>query len=168
MPQTDDQTANDPFGQMWTDFFSRMGTVPGMAMPQMPSATASNDALKQMQRVFFDALAKYFDDFMRSEQFLGMMKQTMDRSLAFKQQVDQFLTRLHHGTQSPSSSEMSDIAGILRHIEERLVRRMDALEDKVAAVEEPGRTKGSARASRARPSSGRAAKSSAKKKKGRR
>ena len=168
MPQTEERTANDPFGQMWTDFFSRMGTAGAAAMPPMPSSAASNEAVKQMQRVFFDALAKYFDDFMRSEQFLNMMKQTMDRSLAFKQQVDQFLTKLHHGTQSPTTSEMSDIAGILRHIEERLVRRMDALETKVAAVEEPGRTKGSARASQARPSSGRAAKSKSKSNKAKR
>lgn len=163
MPQTDEQTASDPFGQMWTDLFSRMG-MPGAApMPSMPSAAASNETVKQMQRVFFDALAKYFDDFMRSEQFLNMMKQTMDRSLAFKQQVDQFLTKLHHGTQTPTTGEMSDIAGVLRNIEERLVRRMDAIESKVAAVEEPRRTKGSARASRAQPSSSRATKSHGKK-----
>jgi hypothetical protein len=94
-----------------------------------------------------------------------MMKQTMDRSLAFKQQVDQFLTKMHHGAQSPSISDMTDIAGSLRNIEASLLDRMESLEQKVAAVEEPGRTKRSARASRAQPSADRAAVSKSSRKK---
>jgi hypothetical protein len=165
MTHTEDRTGNDPFSQMWTDIFSRLSASGAGAMPSMPSAGASNESNRQMQKMFFDALTKYFDDFMRSEQFLSMMKQTMDRSLAFKQQVDQFLTKVHHGTQSPSISDMTDMAGTLRNIEERLLNRMESLEEKVAAVEEPGRTKRSARASRARPSADRAAVSPSKPKK---
>ena len=157
MTQTDERTANDPFTKFWTDMVSKMGAASPAAMPSMPDASASNESMKQMQRMFFDALSKYFDDFMRSEQFMSMMKQTMDRSLALKQQVDQFLTKLHHGTQTASASDMSDIAGTLRNIEDRLLHRMDAIEKKVAAVEEPTRTMARARASRAQRPSGRAA-----------
>ena len=86
------QATADPFRQFWGDFFSRVGMSPSAPSPAQ-TPTPSKEAVQQMQRVFFDALAKYCDDFMRSEQFLQMMKETMDRSLAFKQQVDQFLSQ---------------------------------------------------------------------------
>ncbi|HKQ46768.1 MAG TPA: hypothetical protein VJZ71_01725 [Phycisphaerae bacterium] len=150
------QTATDPFSQFWGDFFSRVGMSPASAAaPQTPSP--SKEAVQQMQRVFFDALAKYCDDFMRSEQFLKMMKETMDRSLAFKQQVDQFLANLQRGMQSPAKADMDDLGGLLRSIEERVLSRLSALEDKVAAVEETRRTGRSAKASQAQRPSGRAA-----------
>ncbi len=145
------QTATDPFQQFWGDFFSRVGMSPS-APPQAPSP--SKEAAQQMQRMFFDAMAKYCDDFMRSEQFLKMMKETMDRSLAFKQQVDQFLSQLQRGMQSPAKADMDDLGGLLRSIEERVLGRLSALEDKVAAVEETRRTGRSApgRAGGSRPS----------------
>ncbi len=152
MPDNDrNQSPADPFSQFWGDFFSRVGMSPS-ATPQTPSP--SKEAVQQMQRVFFDAMAKYCDDFMRSEQFLKMMKETMDRSLAFKQQVDQFLSQLQRGMQSPAKADMDDLSGLLRSIEERTLARLSALEDKVAAVEETRRTGRSAigRAGRSRPS----------------
>lgn len=161
------QTATDPFTQFWGDMFSRMNTATGGSSAGGPM---SAEATRQMQRIFLDALAKYFDDFMRSEQFLGMLKETMDRSLALKQQVDQFLTQLHRGVQAPAKTDVDDISGLLRSIEANVLDRLAKLESKVAAVEAPRRTGGSARASRApRPSrrGGRAAASSKRSKPGR-
>ncbi len=135
MASTTDQGANaDPFTQFWGDYFARVG----LGAPQAPPSpgTASADAVKQMQRMFLDSLAKYCDDFMRSEQFLSMMKQSMDQSLAFKQQLDQFLTRLHQGSQSPSLTDITDLAGTLRNIESRILNRLSDLEHRVAAVED--------------------------------
>ena len=60
MPPDENARVADPFTQFWSDAMSRMGMA---AQPAPPSAT---DAMKQMQRVFLDALAKYCDDFMRS------------------------------------------------------------------------------------------------------
>ena len=127
-----EHTATDAFAQFWGDMLNRMGTPVGTpgAMPSPPP-----EALKQMQRVFLDAMAKYCDDFMRSEQFLQMMKQTMDRSLAFKQQLDQFLGSAQKGMQAPARADIDDLAGTLLKIEERVLDRLDSLENKVAAME---------------------------------
>lgn len=152
-------TTTDPFSQFWTDFFGRMGQAPEAARAAMPSPDASNEMVKQMQRVFFDAMAKYCEDYMRSEQFLTMMKQTMDRSLAFKQQLDQFLGQAQKGMQAPARADIDDLAGTLLKIEERVLDRLDALERRVnqgaAAVEGPRRAKRAAGASRAARPSGR-------------
>lgn len=139
----------DPFTSFWSDFLSRMGAPAEAARGASPSATASNDMLKQMQRMFLDALAKYCDDYMRSEQFLQMMKQTLDKSLAFKQQMDQFFAQAQKGMQAPARADIDDMAGTLRNLEYRLLARLDELEAKVAAVEGGRRKTGGAGASRA-------------------
>lgn len=140
------QATMDPLSQFWTDMFSRMN-VPQAgagAGPSMP-----HESQKQMQRIFFDAMAKFCDDYMRSEQFLQMMKESMDRSLAFKQQVDSFLTQLYRGAQAPAKADVDDISGLLRSIEANVLDRLSSLESKVAAVEDQRRTGRSAGASRA-------------------
>lgn len=133
------QAATDPFTQFWGDMFARMGTA-GPAAGASPSGQPSAEATRQMQRVFFDAMAKFCDDYMRSEQFLSMLKETMDRSLAFKQQVDLFLTNLYRGAQMPARADVDDISDILRSIEKNVLDRLADLDERVAAVEDARRT----------------------------
>lgn len=139
--------STNPAEQMtkfWTDMMAQMGQA--AAQGGMPgastngrsagSAPAFTDAAKSMQRAFFDAMAKYFDDFMRSEQFLDHMKQTMDQSIQMKKMMDDFLIQAQTTLQSPVRGDVEDLAHLLRGIEERLFDRLDKLEEKVAAVEE--------------------------------
>jgi hypothetical protein len=147
--------ATETFNQFWGDFFTRMGAPPEAMRMGSPTPGASPEMIKQMQRVFFDAMAKYCDDYMRSEPFLQMMKQTMDRSLAFKQQLDQFLGAAQKGMQAPARADIDDLSGTLLKIEERVLDRLDALETKVAAMGGTRRTARIAGASRAKRPSGR-------------
>lgn len=138
----------EQFTQFWTNMMAQMGQaaaqagmpgmqpMPGAAAPTNGSAPAFTDAAKAMQRAFFDAMAKYFDEFMRSEQFLEHMKQTMDQSIAMKKMMDDFLIQAQTSLQSPVRGDVEDLAHLLRGIEERLFDRLDKLEEKVAAVEE--------------------------------
>ena len=135
-----EQAATDAFTQFWGDVLNRMTTAAGPMSGSMPSP--GPEAMKQMQRVFLDAMAKYCDDFMRSEPFLQMMKQTMDRSLAFKQQLDHFLGAAQKGMQAPARADIDDLAGTLLKIEERVLDRLDSLETKVGAMEGGGRKAG--------------------------
>jgi len=136
-------TAADPFTRFWSDMMSQM---PGMGATGVGAtrASGSDEAAKQMQRMFFDAMAKYCDDFLRSEQFLTAMKQMMDRSIAFKQQVDQFLTKAMHGMQAPARADMEDITGVLRSVEERVLSRLEKLEAQVAQSKVGGGKKSAA------------------------
>jgi hypothetical protein len=145
------QSPVEAMSQFWTDMFSRMGggAFPGGSTPGMPNA----DVAKQMQKAFFENMAKYCDEYMRSEQFLQMMKQSMDRSLAFKQQMDQFLNQCYASSMAPSRTDVTDLAGLMRSVEERILARLNQLEDRVAAVEDADGSERSAGASRAqRPS----------------
>ena len=42
--------------------------------------------LKRFQSAFLDAMARYCDEYMRSPQFLAVMKQSMDGALSLRQQ----------------------------------------------------------------------------------
>lgn len=118
----------DAFAQMWGDFFSRMTTPPAAANPIEMS--------KQMQQAFLDALARYCDEFMRSEQFLQMMKQTMDGALAFRRQLDGFLKEAQQSAQAPTRDDVSEAVEAIRGLEERLMQRLEAVEHKVNGIED--------------------------------
>ncbi len=144
---TDQRQAADPFGSFWNEFMSRVG-VDGNQNTAAGAAPAFNEGAKQMQRIFFDTMAKYAEEFMRSEQFLSAVKQSMDQSIQIKQMFDDFLVKAQRGIQAPVRGDVDDIASLMRGIENRVLKRLEAIEDKVAAVEE---SKRSGRAVKASP-----------------
>ena len=124
--------SSDPFTKFWTDCASKMMSA-GFA-PN--NASLSEDGLKQMRRAFFDAWAHHCDEFMRSPAFLEGMKKAMDGALAFREQLNEFMTRALHEAQVPARSDTDSIMLVLRSLEERVLDRLDRLEDRVAAIED--------------------------------
>jgi len=117
---------SDPFTGFWMDLMSRM------AGAGRPAATPSQDEVfKQMRQAFFDAWAQYCDEFMRSPAYLEAMKKSMDGALAFKQQVNEMLTRALHEQQIPARSDTDSILLVLRSLEERVLSRIDHLNERV-------------------------------------
>lgn len=129
MSQTNQPTA-DPFTAFWTQAMSQMAA--GQAAS---AASAAADLPKQMQRAFLDSMAKYFDDFLRSEQYLQWMKQTMDGAVAFRKQMDAFIKQAHESLQTPSREETTDIVESLRQIKTDILDRLEAIEERLDAVE---------------------------------
>lgn len=149
-----DRSASDPFARAWGDFLSQFGIAGAAASTdEAPSPSWSDEAMKQMQRAFMDALAKYCDEYLRSPNFLNMMKQSMDNALSFKQHVDRFLAEAHRSVHSPSVGDIDDIVGLLRTIEDRVVERVDKLEGRLRHLESPKRKKPTQ--VKARPTAGR-------------
>lgn len=122
----------DPFSRFWTDMMSKM-TPPGM-MPQAV-APSSDDAARHMRQAFFDAWAKYCEEFMCSEPFMEAMHKSMEGALAFKQQVNEFLTKSLHESQMPSREDTDSIMQVLRSVEERVLGRLDRLSQRVEQME---------------------------------
>ena len=146
---TSGQTPSDPFTKAWTDLLGRMSTALGQQPSSQQQPAWPDENVKQMQRTFFDAMAKQADEYLRSPQFLGMMKQMMDQSIAFKQQLDRFITEAYRGAQAPAQADMQDMAGTLRGIEERLMTRIEELEHRLEAAE--GSDKGAADKPKGKP-----------------
>lgn len=122
----------DPFSQFWFDMMSKMGAG-AFTPPRTTSPT--DDMMKQMRQAFFDSWAKYCEEFMRSEQFLSMMKKSMDGALAFRTQLNEFMTKALHEKQMPARSDTDSILLVLRSLEERVLDRIERLSDRVANLE---------------------------------
>lgn len=119
----------DPFMQMWNDFAGRMSAV-GMTPP-----AASSDGAQQMRRAFFDSMAQYFDQYMRSDAFLSAMRQSMESGLAMQNMVNQQLQKGLNSMQMPSRVDTDHVAMLIRGVEDRLLDRIDELHKRIDRME---------------------------------
>lgn len=119
----------DPFTGFWTDMMGRMAGAGVAAPPTSP------DMMAGMRKAFFGAMTEYADEFMRSEQFLTAMKKSMDSSLALKQQINQFLTSGLQSAQMPSRSDTDHIVLLIRGLEDRVIKKLDALSERIEQLE---------------------------------
>ncbi len=135
MPTGNDSTVGtDPFTRFWTDMMAK-AAAGGTA-----SAGTSPEAAQQMRKVFFDALAEHADQFMRSEQFLAAMKQSMDNALAFRQQLNQFFTKGLQFAQMPTRSDADHVALLVRGMEDRVMDKLEELSSRIERMEQQQRS----------------------------
>ncbi len=124
---------SDPFSRFWVDLMSKMSGT-----PFAPTASQMQDeAMKRMRQAFFDSWAKHCDEFLRSDAFLDILKKSMDSALAFKQELNEFMTRALHEKQMPARSDTDSILLVLRSMEGRVLERLDQLSRRVDALEKP-------------------------------
>lgn len=127
----DSGATSDPFSRFWVDLMSKMSTT-----PFAPTASQmQDDAMKRARQAFFDAWARHCDEFLRSDAFLDVLKKSMDGALAFKQELNEFMTKALHDQQMPARSDTDSILVVLRSMEDRVLQRIDQLSHRVDALE---------------------------------
>lgn len=129
----------DALGAFWTEFARLVASA--------PFQTAGPEAFQQMRRALLDTMAQQADAFLRSEAFLNAMKQTLDSSLAWQQMVNQYLQKGLSAMQMPTGADTGQIAQLVRGLEQRLSRRIDALERRLERAQ-PARASASRRGAR--------------------
>ena len=92
------------------------------------------EVLRQIRNGIFQALAESWEEFMRSPQFLDGMRQWMENAIAFRKMSNDFLARVRNETQAPSRGDMDSIMLAVRHMEKRLLDRVDELSAQVTAL----------------------------------
>jgi len=126
-----DNGTGDPFSRFWMDLMSKMGT--GFAPTAAPTP---DDTAKRMRQAFFDAWAKHCDEYMHSPAFLEMMKKSLDGALAFKQELNQVLTKALHESQIPARSDTDSILLVLHSFEDRVLDRLEKIAERVNKLED--------------------------------
>lgn len=117
------------YTDLWTKFATKMVSA-GMGVdPTQPPP----EAARQMRGATFSAVSQWAEEFMRSPEFLTMMKQSMDATLSFRQQMNEFFTNLHHSTQGVARSDIDSLLRSIRHLESRV---LDRLEDVAARLDD--------------------------------
>lgn len=132
-------------GQAGSPPWSGMG-IPGMPpMPGMagfpgtgadPAAFLSPDAMRRMQAAFFDAMAQYAEQSMRSPQFLEAMKRSMDQSMRLRQQMDDFLkSNMASAFDAATGGANAEVLGAIRLLASQMETRLEALATRIGAIE---------------------------------
>jgi len=142
---------NGPFEQaqqlsnVWIDLVTRMATagVAGEAFAAPP------DAARAARARVFETMTRGTDDFLRSAQFLQLTKQSLDASIAFRKQLNEFLTKAHHEAGGVARQDVNDLLSYLRRIEkqtathlEEIASRMDEINRRLGSLEECARKRG--------------------------
>ncbi len=120
----------DQFSRFWGDFVGRL-SANGAAPP-------SNDAAEAWRKAFFAAMSDHLDSFMRSEQFLASMKQSMESALTWQQTVNQALQKGLSVAQMPSRADTEHMVRLMRGMEDRLVDKLEGLSRRIDALEQGG------------------------------
>jgi methyl-accepting chemotaxis protein len=111
------------FQKIWMESISKVAQAAFSATPE----SVPPEILKQMRTGIFEALAKSWEEFMRSPQFLEAVKQMIDNAIAFKKLTSELLTKAHHEMQGTARTDIDTILLSLRHLETQVTDRMDKL-----------------------------------------
>jgi hypothetical protein len=130
----------DALTRMWTDFAAKMTEV-GLSFS--PQATPP-DALRQLRTTMLRTWAEYCDQFMRSNEFLTMMKQSLDGAMQARRQLNDFLGETQHALQGASRQDLDKVMASLERLQHRMtdesdgiLARLDELSERLARLERP-------------------------------
>jgi hypothetical protein len=120
----------EAFQKIWMESMSKiMQTAFAFGSDSPPP-----DVLKQIRSGIFQALAQSWEEFMRSPQFTESMKQWMDTAINFRKLSNDFMAKVRNEMQAPSRDDIDTVMLTVRHMEKRLLDRIDDLANQVAAL----------------------------------
>jgi hypothetical protein len=118
------------FQKMWTDAVMQMAEVWGQYTPGKPPP----DTVREMRSGLLKVITEAWDQFMRTPQFMEYMKTSMDSFLDLRKMAADAMTRNHHEMQAPARADIDGVLLAIRHMERRLLDRIEDLETTVAGM----------------------------------
>ena len=123
--QTTEQWA--AFQRIWGETFSKLMQLGFTFSPE----SAPPEFMRQMRSGIFQALGQSWEHFLRSPQFMEGMKQYMDNAIAFRKMSGDFFSKVRHETQSTSREDIDAVMLAVRHMETRILDRVEELADTI-------------------------------------
>jgi hypothetical protein len=120
------------FQKLWTDSLANMASVWSQFSPGSPPA----DEIRKMRGGMMQVLAETWDAYMRTPQFMEMMKASLNGALDLKRMARDGINRVHEQFENPSKNDIDDVLLAIRHVERRLLDRLEGLDDRVANLDE--------------------------------
>jgi hypothetical protein len=119
------------FQKIWMDSMSKIMQTAFTFGSNSPPP----EVLKQIRSGMFQALAQSWEEFMRSPQFLESMKQWMDTAINFRKMTNDFMAKVRNEIQAPSRDDIDTVMLTVRHMEKRLLDRVEDLAVKIAQID---------------------------------
>lgn len=111
------------FQKIWTETMSKTMQAAFTFTPTSPPP----EVLRQIRSGIFSALAESWEQFLRSPEFLETTRQWMDQAVAFRKTSNDFMGKVRHEMQAPSREDIDTIMLAVRHMEKRLLDRIEQL-----------------------------------------
>jgi hypothetical protein len=134
MNENTDKTAEQAaaFQKIWLDSMAKLMS----AAFTFGADSAPPDVLREIRSGIFQALAKSWEEFMRSPQFLDGMKQWMDQAVTFRKMSNDFMAHMRNEMQGSSREDIDTIMLAVRHMERRLLDRVEDLSEAVRELKQ--------------------------------
>ena len=116
--------------ELWGEMATRMAMAGMQANPQ----SAPPEAARSVRASVFQAMAQFADQYMRSPEFLAMLKQGFDNSMKLREQSEELLTRLHHELQGVAHKDVESLLRGVHQAEARVVDRLDDLNTRLDQI----------------------------------
>src|SRR5215469_10702029 len=120
------------FQKLWMDSLTEMAGI----WSQYSAGSPPIDEMRKMRGGMLKVLAETWDEYMRTPQFLEMMKASLNGALDLKRMAREGMNRVHEQFENPSKQDIDDVLLAVRHVERRLLERLEGLDDRVANVTE--------------------------------
>ena len=131
--QTNGMDGTAAWSKAWFDLMGRMTAAGSSISAETPPPAAA----RQMREAFFKAMSAQADEYMRSPQFLAMMKSSMDSAaLAWRSQLNEFLRQAYRESRVPSQDDIEDLAGRVQLFQRHVTQRLEAIEQQLGAIYE--------------------------------
>ncbi len=130
MSKTFEQAA--AFQKLWMDSFARMAGVWTQFSPGSPPP----EEVRKMRDGMLKVLGETWDEFMRTPQFMEMMKASLNGALDLKRMAREGINRMHDEFQTPNKEDIDGVLMALRHVERRLLDRLESIDDRIARLDE--------------------------------
>jgi len=120
------------FQKLWTDSFANLASVWSQFSPASPPP----DEMRKMRGGMLKVLAETWDEYMRTPQFMEMMKGSLNGAIDLKRMARDGMNRVHEQFENPSKEDIDGVLMAIRHVERRLLDRLEGLDDRVANLDE--------------------------------
>jgi hypothetical protein len=125
-----DQVAT--FQKLWMDSFANMTGV----WSQFSAGSPPADEMRKMRGGMLKVLAETWDEYLRTPQFLEIMKASMNGALDLKRMAREGINRVHEQFENPSKEDIDGVLLAIRHVERRLLDRLEGIDDRMATLDE--------------------------------
>jgi len=117
------------FQKIWMETMSKTMQSAFTFTPNSPPP----EIMREIRSGIFQALAESWEKFLRSPEFLQSTKQWMEQAVTFRKASNVFLGKVRHEMQAPSTEDVDTIMLAVRHIEKRVLDRIDELSEQLNA-----------------------------------
>ena len=120
------------FQKLWIDSLANMAGV----WSQFSASSPPVDEMRKMRGGMLKVLAETWDEYMRTPQFMEIMKASLNGALDLKRLARDGMNRVHEQFENPGKQDIDDVLLAIRHVERRLLDRLEGLDDRVANLNE--------------------------------